>query len=244
VRDGGDLEVLMVQRPDTARFMPGAWVFPGGAVDVGDATPPRSFGTNPDEWAVAAARELIEETGIWLTTSGAIEQPPTEDAFGAVEHSDHIIDLSRLIYFSNWITPEVFPIRFDTRFFLAVVEAEIEGSIDGDELVDLVWVNPMEALGRERSGEWSVAFPTRETLRLLGTEQSASAIAERLRALGAVPAIEPRLFVSGSEARILMPDDPGFEAAGPDQKDPTILDRLAEVVAGGGMVPAEFKDRR
>ena len=32
-------EVLMVQRSDRARFMPDAWVFPGGVVDDGDASP-------------------------------------------------------------------------------------------------------------------------------------------------------------------------------------------------------------
>ena len=30
------LEALMVQRNPAARFMPGAWVFPGGAVDDAD----------------------------------------------------------------------------------------------------------------------------------------------------------------------------------------------------------------
>lgn len=235
----------MVQRPETARFMPGVWVFPGGAVDDEDADPPPGFGANPpDDWAVAAARELIEETGIWLTTDGAIERPLTEDAFGEVERSGITLDLSRLTYFSNWITPEVFPIRFDTRFFLAVVASTINGAVDGDELVDLAWVNPHEALERESTGEWAVAFPTRETLRLLGTEGSAATIESRMKSLNAVPPVEPRLFVSESEARILMPDDPGFAAAGPSQKDPTILERLAAVVSDGGTVPAEFRDRR
>ena len=35
-------EVLMVQRGATARFMGGAWVFPGGAVDQLDAQPAAS----------------------------------------------------------------------------------------------------------------------------------------------------------------------------------------------------------
>src|SRR5919199_502913 len=44
LRGGSErLEVLMVQRTPRARFMGGAWVFPGGAVDAGDdrgARPP------------------------------------------------------------------------------------------------------------------------------------------------------------------------------------------------------------
>jgi len=55
VRGGGHaLEVLLVQRTHEARFMAGAWVFPGGAVDRGE-----------DERA-AAARELREEAGVAL----------------------------------------------------------------------------------------------------------------------------------------------------------------------------------
>ncbi len=48
-------EVLLVKRNPEQRFMGGAWVFPGGATDSGDA----------DERATAA-RELEEEAGIEL----------------------------------------------------------------------------------------------------------------------------------------------------------------------------------
>jgi hypothetical protein len=51
------------------------------------------------------------------------------------------------------------------------------------------------------------------------------------------------LFVGEDEAQILMPDEDGFDEAGPAQSDPTILQRLSDVVAGGGRVPAEFKSR-
>ncbi|MBV9817711.1 MAG: NUDIX hydrolase [Solirubrobacterales bacterium] len=60
LRDGPDgLEVLLVQRNPRARFMGGAWVFPGGAVDPGEGH---------GEAAVRAAgvRELNEEAGIAL----------------------------------------------------------------------------------------------------------------------------------------------------------------------------------
>lgn len=60
VRGGEEtLEVLLVQRNPAARFMGGAWVFPGGAVDPhegeGDAANRR-----------AAVREAREETGVCL----------------------------------------------------------------------------------------------------------------------------------------------------------------------------------
>lgn len=53
------LEVLMVKRNPRARFMGGAWVFPGGAVD------PRE-GSGDHALRAAALRELREEAGIEL----------------------------------------------------------------------------------------------------------------------------------------------------------------------------------
>lgn len=89
--DDGGFEVFMMRRPANARFAPGAYSFPGGAVDKedGDAAPAlvraepggtdvaalhrRMAGggqyASPDEATtaallVAAARELFEETGV------------------------------------------------------------------------------------------------------------------------------------------------------------------------------------
>jgi 8-oxo-dGTP pyrophosphatase MutT (NUDIX family) len=56
LRDSADgAEVLLVQRNPEQRFMGGAWVFPGGAVDADEA-----------DHAATAARELEEEAGITL----------------------------------------------------------------------------------------------------------------------------------------------------------------------------------
>ncbi len=59
---GGDseLEVLLAQRTPKARFMGGAWVFPGGAVGEQD-------GDGDAALRAAAMRELREEAGIELT---------------------------------------------------------------------------------------------------------------------------------------------------------------------------------
>ena len=51
------LELLLVQRNPEARFMPGVWVFPGGAVDPADGEGEAGF-------RMAAVRELGEEAGI------------------------------------------------------------------------------------------------------------------------------------------------------------------------------------
>jgi 8-oxo-dGTP pyrophosphatase MutT (NUDIX family) len=53
------LEVLLLKRTESAKFMPGVWVFPGGAVDDDD-------GTDEARFKVCAVRELEEEAGIAL----------------------------------------------------------------------------------------------------------------------------------------------------------------------------------
>lgn len=60
LRGGSEsLEVLLVKRNPAQRFMGGAWVFPGGAVDAGEAD-----GDYPHR--VAGVRETEEEAGISL----------------------------------------------------------------------------------------------------------------------------------------------------------------------------------
>jgi 8-oxo-dGTP pyrophosphatase MutT (NUDIX family) len=56
---GESLQVLLVRRNPEARFMGGAWVFPGGAVDA-------SEGHGDAALRAAGVRELYEEAGIML----------------------------------------------------------------------------------------------------------------------------------------------------------------------------------
>lgn len=53
------LEVLLLKRTESAKFMPGVWVFPGGAVDPED-------GESEAGYRACAVRELGEEAGIEL----------------------------------------------------------------------------------------------------------------------------------------------------------------------------------
>jgi len=55
------LEVLLLKRNEAAAFMPGVWVFAGGAVEPED-------GEGPDGFRACARRELREEAGIELAT--------------------------------------------------------------------------------------------------------------------------------------------------------------------------------
>ena len=66
LRGGSEsLEVLLVKRNPAQRFMGGAWVFPGGAVEAGEAE-----GDHPHR--VAGVREMEEEAGITLPDPQAL----------------------------------------------------------------------------------------------------------------------------------------------------------------------------
>jgi len=62
---GASLEVLLLRRNPAARFMGGAWVFPGGAVDAHE-------GAGDGSHRIAAVREVQEEAGLRLPDPAAL----------------------------------------------------------------------------------------------------------------------------------------------------------------------------
>ena len=124
----GGPAVLMGVRDPGHRFMPNRLVFPGGAVDPADARAAAAAEPRPDMLdalahtarpglaraiAMAAARELREETGLSLGT------PPRLDA---------------LDYLCRAITPKSSPIRFNARFLVAPAEMVEGEAADSAEL--------------------------------------------------------------------------------------------------------------
>jgi 8-oxo-dGTP pyrophosphatase MutT (NUDIX family) len=183
----GRLELLMVRRTPRARFMAGHWVFPGGAVDAAD-------GTGQAGLRAAARRELAEEAGIELPTD------------------------CELVPFARWITPEESPIRFDTWFFLAVAPVGVAAVVDGVEIVDFRWVEPAGALAEAAAGGLQLAFPTERQLRQLSAFESAEAALEHARqGAGQIRPIQPVIVGSGSDARIVLPE----ELAGDGDTEPS-----------------------
>jgi 8-oxo-dGTP pyrophosphatase MutT (NUDIX family) len=148
-------EVLMGMRGAQHRFMPNRLVFPGGAVDAADHAAPHATPLRPDvrrrleksaepslarAYAIAAARELLEETGLTLGS------PPALDGFD---------------YLCRAVTPPGSPVRFDAHFL--VVDADrVSGDLAGSgELEDLRWFGVTEALALD------IAIPTRGVLQRL-----------------------------------------------------------------------------
>ncbi len=82
-----------------------------------------------------------------------------------------------LAYFSHWLTPEMAPRRFDTRFFLAAMPGAQSTEATTMETADDQWEYPEEALERFRRGEWQMIDPT---LRSLETLSKYATVAEAL----------------------------------------------------------------
>ncbi|MCA3452866.1 MAG: NUDIX hydrolase [Rhodobacter sp.] len=152
---GPDPQVLMGQRGAGAVFMPSKYVFPGGAVDAGDALVPVGPALHPTcaarlaasgappagALAAAAIRELWEETGLALGRPGQAALPPGWAGFAA---QGLVPDASALRFFFRAITPPGRTRRFDARFFLADA-ARVTGDPDdfsaaSDELGHLHWL--------------------------------------------------------------------------------------------------------
>jgi 8-oxo-dGTP pyrophosphatase MutT (NUDIX family) len=183
VLSGGSdtLEVLLVQRSPNARFMGGAWVFPGGSVDRED----EGKGQGDQALRAAAVRELREEAGIVIA------------------------DPQELVPFSRWITPAQVKIRFDTWFYLASLPAGAQAEPDGSEIVDARWYAPGAALEARERGELFLVFPTIKHLEQLSGFGSADALLAHARGREVSP-VQPRVVGQGETARIVLPGEPGY----------------------------------
>jgi len=147
--------VLMGQRGSSAAFMPGKFVFPGGAVDPADAQVALArpvpapcadrlaadSALTPDAIATAAIRELWEEAGLSLALAG-----PDESPWPGFRGRP---DAGAMRFVFRAVTPPGRPRRFDARFLLVQAEAVLgdpdDFSAATDELSHLQWIALDEA---------------------------------------------------------------------------------------------------
>lgn len=162
---------------------------------------------------LASLREAFEETGILVGRLADGAPPPTaatdpsvdalrddlmEDRVTFAEALDRLgcrLDGASVEYMAHWITPEVEPRRYDTRFFAAKVPGDAEAVVDSREMTDAVWLAPSHALERFHEGSLPMVFPTIRTLLDLSDFQSVDAVLAHLRTLR-IPTIMPRLVVT------------------------------------------------
>ncbi|MGS2805786.1 NUDIX hydrolase [Nocardia sp. MW-W600-9] len=184
------IEVFLQRRVSGMAFAGGMTVFPGGGVDAADGTADIAWaGPAPAWWAerfatseqsaqalvAAAVRETFEECGVLLagpTADTVVDDSAVyREARGKLERRELsladflaaeglVLRADLLRPWSNWITPEAEPRRYDTRFFVAVLP---QGQIaDGatSEAAQVVWATPSDALASWRAGEHVLLPPT------------------------------------------------------------------------------------
>ena len=112
---------------------------PSMVVFPGGRVDPADASGGRDAILRCALRETAEETGVVLAE---------ED----------------LRPWAHWITPEIEPRRYDTRFFIAALPADQVASDISGETDRAEWTTPNDALAAERSGEMRMLPPTMSIL--------------------------------------------------------------------------------
>jgi len=146
-------------------------------------------GTHPTKKAlaffVAAIRETFEEAGILLayreipdfvafdddekTRFTKYRKEVRKDPFSFAKIIDREglkLAAEKLFYFARWITPEISPIRFDARFFVAVVPSKQEALVDEYETTAHMWISPKKVLKEQKRG-LPVPFATLSNITVL-----------------------------------------------------------------------------
>lgn len=208
----GDLEVFMVERHHQIDFATGALVFPGGKVDPGDWEPtwadlviPEDLDPQERAFRVAAVRETYEESGVLLAQTAGLAVSDALADYREPVHRGQIsflnliqenslkLDLLSMVPFAHWITPELAPKRYDTRFYLAVAPAGQLALHDGGESVDSLWITPSQALEAARAKKRVMIFPTLMNLAKLAryqTVEQALAAARNFQIIPITPWLE------------------------------------------------------
>ena len=236
LRDSGaGIEVLMTRRSITASFAPGAYVFPGGGVDAGDATAHAQASRRATQsdlhltQAIAAIRESFEELGV-LIAKHSDGSDATQGDIAAIDRKQPLAAQcagrgltlcgADVFVLAHWITDRDLPRRFDVPFLVARMPDGQTPVADEAEQFEPVWVRPADALSRHAAGTFFIIFPTIRTLERLKDFATVDAV------LRACAETEPPLWTScpragwlaGAEARYMEHEQPfgELEMVSPD----------------------------
>ena len=102
--------------------------------------------------------------GMWVFPGGRVDASDVDDLATAVREvrEEAGVEVARdaLTLFDHWVTPEVESRRFDVRFFLARVSAEVRAVPADDEVDEDVWLDPAQALDRFAADAMPMLRPT------------------------------------------------------------------------------------
>ncbi|MBN9417797.1 MAG: MBL fold metallo-hydrolase [Candidatus Eremiobacteraeota bacterium] len=216
--------VYLVQRGRHGRFFPGFHAFPGGVQEAQDADLPH-----------CAARELWEESGLWIGPVQPLPGLRQEWMNGHVPWSEvadqYPLLWDQLLPAGVRTTPDYALVRFRAQFYLWDCPPRQLAEVWPGELEEGRWWRVEEALEAWRRGQIFLAPPTQDSLTGLSESQTLEEAAARLAAypedtpdpirmlpgLTYVPLVTPTLpparhtlcFLLGEEEVLLV--DPGPE---------------------------------
>ena len=174
----------------------------------------------------AAVRETFEETGVLLAGPSAAELADVSgagwerDRRALLDRSDSLAAIlarrrlrlraDLLRPWAHWITPEIEPRRYDTRFFVAAMPAGQRTRHVGGEADAVAWWRPDQALAASASGAVQLLPPTAITLAELSGYPTVAAVLAGADARDVRPVL-PRIVLDGEQAVVLLPGEPGYD---------------------------------
>ena len=192
---------------------------------------------------VAALRECFEEAGVLLAqprdAADGTRMLDTSDPVVRARFEAHrleinegrsgLLDVCRaeglvlaadtVHYVSHWITPELAPKRFDTRFFVTAAPSGQVAHHDDGETIATIWVRPDDALARFAAGEIELLPPTIANLEKLAAHSTTAEVMSWATSVTDMPTILPIVLIEDGRLLVLRPGDEGYQQA--------IEDRLA-----------------
>ena len=200
-------KVLWARRNPNLKFLGGWHAFPGGKLETSDADV--KIKNCPDveigKFIVCAVREMFEEAGVLLVRNGEKltrgQRASLHDdlisgrmTFAEIlAHWNLWIDATDFQYTGFWTTPSFSPIRFKTRFFLAVCPPKQTPFAAITELENVEFIAPEDALKKWKKSEVLISPPVLLSLKTLA--ETSDYVSEKLlknsqSADGIIPYIE------------------------------------------------------
>ncbi len=179
-------EILWAQRNPNLSFLGGFHAFPGGKLEAADAETKVINCENKElaKFIVCATRETFEEVGVLLARNGekltkgqraSLHDDLISGRAGFAEilaHWNLWIDAQDFIYTGIWTTPAFSPIRFKTRFFLAVCPPKQKPYAAISELRNVEFIEPKDALNHWENSKVLITPPALLSLKELAGEEN------------------------------------------------------------------------
>jgi 8-oxo-dGTP pyrophosphatase MutT (NUDIX family) len=175
----------------------------------------------------AAVRETFEESGVLLAGPDAhsVVADTSADDWETDRQAllDRSLSLAELLRrrelvlradllraWAHWLTPEIEPKRFDTRFFVAALPTGQRTRHVGGEADRVAWMRPVDALAGSEAGEMMLMPPTIAQLTDVSTYPTVAAVLDGGNGRS-VERILPKLILDADDRlRFLMPTDPDY----------------------------------